>query len=102
MNVGHTSWRGIATIIAGVQVRYSAFFALLSCSVISGRQNKNGSNFHDTNRNYVRYTPVEIEALERLYHDCPKLNSHRTQQLIRECLILSNIIELKQINCVVY
>ncbi|KAJ0508743.1 putative transcription regulator Homeodomain-LIKE family [Helianthus annuus] len=67
MNVGDTSWRGTATIIAG-----------------------------------VRYTPEEVEALERLYHDCPKLNSHRTQQLIRECLILSNIIELKQINCVVY
>ncbi|RRT66943.1 hypothetical protein B296_00006064 [Ensete ventricosum] len=45
---------------------------------------------------YVRYTPEQVEALERLYHDCPKPSSIRRQQLIRECPILSNI-EPKQI-----
>ncbi|WOK93857.1 hypothetical protein Cni_G02558 [Canna indica] len=45
---------------------------------------------------YVRYTPEQIEALERLYHECPKPSSLRRQQLIRECPILSNI-EPKQI-----
>ncbi|RZR70520.1 hypothetical protein BHM03_00000363, partial [Ensete ventricosum] len=40
---------------------------------------------------YVRYTPEQVEALERLYHDCPKPSSLRRQQLIRECPILSNI-----------
>ncbi|XP_074286984.1 homeobox-leucine zipper protein ATHB-8-like [Silene latifolia] len=45
---------------------------------------------------YVRYTPEQVEALERLYGDCPKPSSLRRQQLIRECPILSNI-EPKQI-----
>nr|CAD1842206.1 unnamed protein product [Ananas comosus var. bracteatus] len=45
---------------------------------------------------YVRYTPEQVEALERLYHECPKPSSMRRQQLIRECPILSNI-EPKQI-----
>ena len=45
---------------------------------------------------YVRYTPEQVEALERLYNDCPKPSSLRRQQLIRECPILSNI-EPKQI-----
>ncbi|XXG45858.1 hypothetical protein AAC387_Pa02g0827 [Persea americana] len=45
---------------------------------------------------YVRYTPEQVEALERLYHDCPKPSSIRRQQLIRECPILSHI-EPKQI-----
>lgn len=45
---------------------------------------------------YVRYTPEQVEALERLYHECPKPSSLRRQQLIRECPILSNI-EPKQI-----
>ena len=48
------------------------------------------------NGKYVRYTPEQVEALERLYHDCPKPSSMRRQQLIRECPILSNI-EPKQI-----
>nr|XP_043615540.1 homeobox-leucine zipper protein ATHB-15 isoform X2 [Erigeron canadensis] len=48
------------------------------------------------NGKYVRYTPEQIEALERLYHECPKPSSIRRQQLIRECPILSNI-EPKQI-----
>uniref|UniRef100_A0A6N2NK25 Homeobox domain-containing protein n=1 Tax=Salix viminalis TaxID=40686 RepID=A0A6N2NK25_SALVM len=48
------------------------------------------------NGKYVRYTPEQVEALERLYHDCPKPTSMRRQQLIRECPILSHI-EPKQI-----
>ncbi|KAK4756480.1 hypothetical protein SAY87_006607 [Trapa incisa] len=55
----------------------------------------NSSNCMD-NGKYVRYTPEQVEALERLYHDCPKPSSLRRQQLIRECPILSNI-EPKQI-----
>ncbi|XP_031130039.1 homeobox-leucine zipper protein ATHB-14-like isoform X1 [Ipomoea triloba] len=45
---------------------------------------------------YVRYTPEQVEALERVYAECPKPSSLRRQQLIRECPILSNI-EPKQI-----
>ncbi|KAI3516403.1 hypothetical protein L1887_15318 [Cichorium endivia] len=37
------------------------------------------------NGKYVRYTPEQVEALERLYHDCPKPSSLLRQQLIREC-----------------
>ncbi|KAJ7958828.1 Homeobox-leucine zipper protein like [Quillaja saponaria] len=48
------------------------------------------------NGKYVRYTPEQVDALERLYHECPKPSSMRRQQLIRECPILSNI-EPKQI-----
>ncbi|KAL2338037.1 hypothetical protein Fmac_012483 [Flemingia macrophylla] len=48
------------------------------------------------NGKYVRYTPEQVEALERLYHDCPKPSSIRRQQLIRDCPILCNI-EPKQI-----
>ncbi|KAF5726863.1 Homeobox-leucine zipper family protein / lipid-binding START domain-containing protein isoform 1 [Tripterygium wilfordii] len=48
------------------------------------------------NGKYVRYTPEQVEALERLYHECPKPSSIRRKQLIRETLILSNI-EPKQI-----
>ncbi|XAR50676.1 hypothetical protein NMG60_11005069 [Bertholletia excelsa] len=43
------------------------------------------------NGKYVRYTPEQVEALERLYYECPKPSSIRRQQLIRECPILSNI-----------
>ncbi|ONM05725.1 Homeobox-leucine zipper protein REVOLUTA [Zea mays] len=45
---------------------------------------------------YVRYTPEQVEALERVYAECPKPSSARRQQLLRECPILSNI-EAKQI-----
>ncbi|KAG2548409.1 homeobox-leucine zipper protein HOX9 [Panicum virgatum] len=45
---------------------------------------------------YVRYTPEQVEALERVYAECPKPSSARRQQLLRECPILSNI-EPKQI-----
>ncbi|KAI3974032.1 hypothetical protein MKX01_026429 [Papaver californicum] len=49
----------------------------------------------DTSK-YVRYTPEQVEALERVYIECPKPSSLRRQQLVRECPILSNI-EPKQI-----
>ncbi|CAN0911578.1 Homeobox-leucine zipper protein HOX32 [Linum grandiflorum] len=49
----------------------------------------------DTSK-YVRYTPEQVEALERVYAECPKPSSLKRQQLIRECPILSNI-EAKQI-----
>lgn len=45
---------------------------------------------------YVRYTAEQVDALERVYGECPKPSSLRRQQLIRECPILSNI-EPKQI-----
>ncbi|KAL3518386.1 hypothetical protein ACH5RR_020975 [Cinchona calisaya] len=45
---------------------------------------------------YVRYTAEQVEALERVYAECPKPSSLRRQQVIRECPILSNI-EPKQL-----
>eukprot|EP00250_Pteridium_aquilinum_P007295 c17044_g2_i1 orf=171-2891(-) len=45
---------------------------------------------------YVRYTAEQVQALERLYNECPKPSSLRRQQLIRENPILQNI-EPKQI-----
>ncbi|KAG8380004.1 hypothetical protein BUALT_Bualt07G0148500 [Buddleja alternifolia] len=48
------------------------------------------------NGKYVRYTVEQVEALERIYHECPKPSSMRRQQMIREMPILSNI-EPKQI-----
>ena len=48
------------------------------------------------NGKYVRYTAEQVEALERVYAECPKPSSLRRQQLIRECPILCNI-EPKQI-----
>ncbi|KAJ4978527.1 hypothetical protein NE237_009307 [Protea cynaroides] len=61
------------------------------------RENSSGSiNKHLDNGKYVRYTAEQVEALERVYLECPKPSSMRRQQLIRECPILSNI-EPKQI-----
>ncbi|KAL9268699.1 Homeobox-leucine zipper protein ATHB-15-like protein [Drosera capensis] len=48
------------------------------------------------NGKYVRYTPEQVEALERIYHECPKPSSLRRQQIVREIPILSGI-EPKQI-----
>ncbi|CAL5184142.1 unnamed protein product [Lathyrus oleraceus] len=56
---------------------------------------KDANNQMDAGK-YVRYTPEQVEALERVYTECPKPSSLRRQQLIRECPILSNI-EPKQI-----
>ncbi|KAL2239830.1 homeobox-leucine zipper protein REVOLUTA [Sesamum indicum] len=61
------------------------------------RENSSGSiNKHLDSGKYVRYTAEQVEALERVYAECPKPSSLRRQQLIRECPILSNI-EPKQI-----
>ncbi|KAK1588404.1 hypothetical protein Q3G72_022889 [Acer saccharum] len=62
------------------------------------RESSSGSiNRHQLdNGKYVRYTTEQVEALERVYAECPKPSSLRRQQLIRECPILSNI-EPKQI-----
>ncbi|KAL2457496.1 Homeobox-leucine zipper protein ATHB-15 [Abeliophyllum distichum] len=57
---------------------------------------KDGSRMVMDNGKYVRYTPEQVDALERVYHECPKPSSLRRQQLIRECPILSHI-EPKQI-----
>ncbi|XP_073303799.1 homeobox-leucine zipper protein ATHB-15-like isoform X3 [Primulina huaijiensis] len=48
------------------------------------------------NGKYVRYTPEQVEVLEKLYQECPKPSSMRRQQVIREFPILSDI-ETKQI-----
>ncbi|MBA0774549.1 hypothetical protein Gotri_009751 [Gossypium trilobum] len=53
-------------------------------------------NKHLDGGKYVRYTAEQVEALERVYAECPKPSSLRRQQLIRECPILSNI-EPKQV-----
>nr|GEV53906.1 homeobox-leucine zipper protein ATHB-15 [Tanacetum cinerariifolium] len=66
----------------------------MSCK--DGGKGANANTAILDNGKYVRYTPEQVEALERLYHDCPKPSSIRRQQLIRECPILSNI-EPKQI-----
>jgi len=50
----------------------------------------------DVSGKYVRYTNEQVEALERVYHECPKPSSIRRQQLIKDCPILANI-EPKQI-----
>ncbi|GFP84228.1 homeobox-leucine zipper protein revoluta [Phtheirospermum japonicum] len=61
------------------------------------RENSSGSiNKHLDAGKYVRYTAEQVDALERVYAECPKPSSLRRQQLIRECPILSNI-EPKQI-----
>lgn len=68
-------------------------------AIAQHRESSSGSgsiNRHLDNGKYVRYTSEQVEALERVYAECPKPSSLRRQQLIRECPILSNI-EPKQI-----
>lgn len=60
-----------------------------------GKQNHHHNHHLDSGK-YVRYTTEQVEALERVYAECPKPSSMRRQQLIRDCPILSNI-EPKQI-----
>lgn len=57
---------------------------------------KDSSKMGIDNGKYVRYTPEQVDALERVYYECPKPSSMRRQQLIREYPILANI-EPKQI-----
>ncbi|KAK4709893.1 hypothetical protein R3W88_004406 [Solanum pinnatisectum] len=66
------------------------------CLQRGGGGGESGSKNDMDNGKYVRYTPEQVEALERVYAECPKPTSLRRQQLIRECPILSNI-EPKQI-----
>ncbi|BAF13313.1 Os03g0769800 [Oryza sativa Japonica Group] len=40
---------------------------------------------------YVHYTPGQVEALERVYAECPKPRFSRRQQLLCELSILANI-----------
>ncbi|XP_042482460.1 homeobox-leucine zipper protein REVOLUTA-like [Macadamia integrifolia] len=69
----------------------------MAMAVVPHRESSNSSiNKHLDNGKYVRYTAEQVEALERVYAECPKPSSMRRQQLIRECPILSNI-EPKQI-----
>ncbi|KAF2284647.1 hypothetical protein GH714_028797 [Hevea brasiliensis] len=70
----------------------------MAMAVAQHRESSSGSiNKHLTDSGkYVRYTAEQVEALERVYTECPKPSSLRRQQLIRECPILSNI-EPKQI-----
>ncbi|KAK7359126.1 hypothetical protein VNO77_01072 [Canavalia gladiata] len=63
---------------------------------LSMHTDSSSSNKHMDSSKYVRYTPEQVEALERVYTECPKPSSSRRQQIIRECPILSNI-EPKQI-----
>ncbi|XP_020215009.1 homeobox-leucine zipper protein ATHB-14 [Cajanus cajan] len=60
------------------------------------RDSASNKHMHMDCGKYVRYTPEQVEALERVYAECPKPSSSRRQQLIRECPILANI-EPKQI-----
>ncbi|OMO91491.1 hypothetical protein COLO4_18326 [Corchorus olitorius] len=70
----------------------------MAMAVAHHRESSSGSsiNKHLDPGKYVRYTAEQVEALERVYAECPKPSSLRRQQLIRECPILSNI-EPKQI-----
>ncbi|XP_010535608.1 PREDICTED: homeobox-leucine zipper protein REVOLUTA [Tarenaya hassleriana] len=70
----------------------------MAMAVANHRERSSDSmNKHlDSSGKYVRYTAEQVEALERVYAECPKPSSLRRQQLIRECPILSNI-EPKQI-----
>ena len=71
----------------------------MALSMHRDSSNSSGSSKHQQQLDaskYVRYTPEQVDALERVYAECPKPSSLRRQQLIRECPILSNI-EPKQI-----
>ncbi|XP_010253680.1 PREDICTED: homeobox-leucine zipper protein REVOLUTA-like [Nelumbo nucifera] len=64
----------------------------MAMAVAPHRESSSGSmNKHLDTGKYVRYTAEQVEALERVYAECPKPSSMRRQQLIRECPILSHI-----------
>ena len=67
----------------------------MAMAVAQHRESSSGSggsiDKHLDAGKYVRYTAEQVEALERVYAECPKPNSLRKQQLISECPILSNI-----------
>ncbi|KAL0537758.1 hypothetical protein IC582_026743 [Cucumis melo] len=70
----------------------------MAMAIAHHRESSSGSitRHLDSSGKYVRYTSEQVEALERVYAECPKPSSLRRQQLVRECPILSNI-EPKQI-----
>ncbi|KAL3631712.1 hypothetical protein CASFOL_010323 [Castilleja foliolosa] len=72
------------------------FFRFWSEESNSSGSNNSGKQQQMDAGKYVRCTPEQVEALERVYDDCPKPTSLRRQQIIRECPILANI-EPKQI-----
>ncbi|KAE8733800.1 Detected protein of unknown function [Hibiscus syriacus] len=66
----------------------------MAMAVAQHRVSSSGSSINkhfDAAGKYVRYTAEQVEALERVYAECPKPSSLRRQQLIRECPILSNV-----------
>lgn len=92
------SWRTTTKLVCffSVLVHFqSQNFETSLLLVMALSMHKDSSNSMDSSK-YVRYTPEQVEALERVYAECPKPSSLRRQQLIRECPILSNI-EPKQI-----
>ncbi|CAH2065370.1 unnamed protein product [Thlaspi arvense] len=69
----------------------------MAMAVANHHESGDNINRHlDSSGKYVRYTAEQVEALERVYSECPKPTSLRRQQLIRECPILAHI-EPKQI-----
>ncbi|CAA7030966.1 unnamed protein product [Microthlaspi erraticum] len=69
----------------------------MAMAVANHHESGDNINRHlDSSGKYVRYTAEQVEALERVYSECPKPTSLRRQQLIRECSILAHI-EPKQI-----
>ncbi|XP_022563181.2 homeobox-leucine zipper protein REVOLUTA-like isoform X2 [Brassica napus] len=71
----------------------------MAMTVAVANRHESGDNINrhlDSSGKYVRYTAEQVEALERVYSECPKPTSLRRQQLIRECSFLANI-EPKQI-----
>jgi homeobox-leucine zipper protein len=69
---------------------------MMQRDVYNNNNSKQQQQLQMDSSKYVRYTPEQVEALERVYTECPKPSSLRRQQLIRDCPILSNI-EAKQI-----
>jgi hypothetical protein len=69
--------------------------AAAAMTAVARRPSPTAAPHVDTGK-YVRYTPEQVEALERVYSECPKPSSLRRQQLVRDCPILRNI-EPKQI-----
>jgi len=49
--------------------------------------NKDAKNSMDTSK-YVRYTSEQVEALERVYSECPKPSSLRRQHILESALYL--------------
>nr|AWD38917.1 class III homeodomain-leucine zipper protein [Ceratopteris pteridoides] len=63
---------------------------------ISGAATSHNRSSSTDQGKYVRYTAEQVQALERLYNECPKPSSLRRQQLVRDFPVLQNI-EPKQI-----